>query len=394
MTYATTYPIGDYKYPRTETTTAIAPTVGRVRPLDAKSQRYGRSTERQTPVRADSYATNGFLKCTFLPKLKETQTIQACRKSKQMERDFYKSLSQLAEHYDIKTIRTEVYEYPYNIALAMWNMETKLKQANVNWDSFRLLQDSKKTFFVSEERYDTGATLYYIPVVPLFQMLHDPKRKKTAQLLVSVCSYLYHIANIPYYRQEDSYLYWMYEMMTEWMVQDDETDETETYISELRQAEQVGDRVEQKLFNRINLKVFEQRLNRFKSRDTFDNECWQVACDALALYIEYPQECIFRNVPMPEQDPYTEPYDNETIGMEKYISFIADTKGWLYESLADCINNEFNEYGETEEPTLFKRFDGSNIAQANLDFENRLFALLNDLCGLLYEYKQQESEHY
>ena len=68
--------------------------------------------------------------------------------------------------------------------------------------------------------------------------------------------------------------------------------------------------------------------------------------------------------------------------------FIADTNGWLYESLSDSINNEFNEYGGVQEPTIRKSFDGSNIAESNLGFENRLFALLDDLCTLLYDYKK------
>ncbi|MCX2680738.1 hypothetical protein OOZ15_12365 [Galbibacter sp. EGI 63066] len=382
-----TYPIGDYRDPRTETATTIAPAVGRVRPLDAKTKGRRRNTERQTPVRADRHVANGFLRCSFLPKLKETQTIQACRKSQQTERDFYRSLSQLAGHYNIEPMQTKGYGYPYNMALAMWDMETKLKQVNVNWDGFHLLQDNGKTFLVSKERYDTGTTLYYIPIVPLFQMLHDPKRKKTAQLLVSVCSYLYHIADIPYYRQEGSYLYWQYEMFSEWVEYDDCTDDTESYKSELRKAGQLGDIMEQKLYNRINLQLFEQRLNRFKSRDAFDEECRKVACDALALYRDYPNATIFRNAQMPGQVPYIDDYGNETIGMEKYISFVADTKGWLYERLADCINNEFNEYGTIEEPTLCKRFDGSKITATDLGFENRLFALLGDLCGLLHEYK-------
>ena len=218
-------------------------------------------------------------------------------------------------------------------------------------------------------------------------MLHDPKRKKTAQLLISVCSYLYHIADIPYYRQENTYLYWMYEMMADWVEQDDETDETESCKSELKQAEEVGDKIEQKLFNRINLQVFEQRLNSFKSLDAFDQECMQVARDAFALFTEYPTAGIFRNAPISEQDPDNDDCDNETIGMEKYISFIADTKGWLYESLSDSINNEFNEYGIMEEPVICKHFDTSEITAESLDFENRLFPLLNDLCELLYEYK-------
>jgi len=386
MNYATQHHIGNYQHTRTETTTAIAPTVGRVRQLATKTKGRKPSAERQAEIRTNSNATNGILKCTFLPKLKTAKSVQACQKT---ERDFYKSLSQLAEHCSIEPMQTHSFKFPYNVVLAMWDMEVKAKRTNINWDGFKLIQDSTKTYFTSEERYNTGTTLYYIPVVPLFKMLKDPKRKKTAKLLVSVCSYLYHIAQIPYYRQEESYLYWLYEMMNDWVEQDEETEETESYKSELRNAEYIGDRIEQKLFNRTNLKVFEQRLNRFKSVDMFDKECWQVACNAFALCTEYPNTTIFSNATLPEKDPYDDE-ENEVIGMEKYISFIADTRGWLYESLSDTINNEFNEYGAMEEPTISKRFDGSEIPKANLDFENRLFGLLNDLGGLLYEYKTIE----
>ena len=386
MNYATQHHIGNYQHTRTETTTAIAPTVGRVRQLATKTKGRKPSAERQAEIRTNSNATNGILKCTFLPKLKTAKSLQACQKT---ERDFYKSLSQLAEHYSIEPIQTHSFKFPYNVVLAMWDMEVKAKRTNINWDGFKLIQDSTKTYFTSEERYNTGTTLYYIPIVPLFQMLKAPKRKKTAQLLVSICSYLYHIVQIPYYRQEESYLYWLYEMMNDWVEQDEETEETESYKSELRNAEYIGDRIEQKLFNRTNLKVFEQRLNRFKSVDMFDKECWQVACNAFALCTEYPNTTIFSNATLPEKDPYDDD-ENEVIGMEKYISFIADTRGWLYESLSDTINNEFNEYGAMEEPTISKRFDGSEIPTANLDFENRLFGLLNDLSGILYKYKTIE----
>ena len=387
MNYATTYPIGNYQHTRTEKTKAIAPTIGRVRTMDAKTKRCKPSTKRQAESLTNSNVANGFLKSVFLPKLKTQQSLQACKEIAKTERDFYQSLSKLAEQYGIEPMQTQIYGYPYNIALAMWDIETKLKRTHLNWNSLRLVQDSKKTFFVSEERYDTRTTLYYIPIVPLFKMLNDKRRKKTAQLLVSVCSYLYHIVDIPYYRQENSYLYWMYEMMTDWVEQDDETDETGKYKSELRQAEQIGDKIEQKIFNRINLQLFEQRLKNFKRFDEFDQECWQVACKVFELFTEYPTTSIFKNTPICEQDPNNDDYDNEVIGMEKYISFVADTKGWLYESLSDSINNEFNEYGAMAEPTISKHFDGSEIIASNLDFENRLFPILNDLCGLLNEYK-------
>src|SRR5690606_29046326 len=134
----------------------------------------------------------------------------------------------------------------------------------------------------------------YIPVIPLFLMLKDPKRKKIAHLLLSVFSYLYRIANVPYYRDDGTYLGGHYEMHKEWMEQE-ETDES--YKSELGIAEYTGDKMEQKLRNATHLKLFEQRLGDFKSRDAFDSECWHVACNAFALYTEYPTASIFRNMP-------------------------------------------------------------------------------------------------
>jgi len=387
MNYAQTYHIGNNQHTRKEQTKAVAPTTWRVRKLATKTKGHKPGAERQAEIRTNSDATNGILKCTFLPKLKTAHSVRACQKT---ERDFYKSLSKLAEHYNIEPMTIQLYQFPCNMVLAMWDIDTKMKRTHRNWDGLNLLQDNKKTILQSEERYDTGTTLYYIPIVPLYRMLQDKKRKKTSQLLLSVCSYLYHIANIPYYRQEDSYLYWIYEMHNDWIEDDYETEENEMQKSELRKAEQIGDKIEQKLFNRINVKVFDQRLKAFKSSNTFDHKCWLLACDTFTLYKEYPNERIFRNAPFSEQDPYENDYENQSIGMEKYISFCAESKGWLYESVTDCINNEFNEYGKIDEPIICKTFDGSELNQTDLDFENRLFNVLDKLSGLLYHYERQE----
>lgn len=385
MDYAQTYRIGGHHSARKKATTAIVPTVERVRPLDAKNQGCRRNSERQAEIRTNSNVANGFLKTSFLPKLKESKTVQPCKRTAKMERDFYKSLSQLAEHYKIEPMQTNQFEYPYNMALALYDIEEKLKQRVLNWGEIRLVQEGRKTYFINEEEYDTGATLYYVPIEPLYLMLHDHKRKRNAQLLMSVCSYLYHIVDIPYFRQEDSYLYWMYEMHKDWVGQDDETEETEVYNREFRKVEWIGDLMERKLLNRTNLQVFGQRLNTFKSRDTFDQNCCQVAQKTFDLYTEYPQASIFRNAPFPQENPYDDEYG--AIEMEKYISFIADTEGWLYDSIANSINSELNEYGEMQEPNICKCFDGREITGGNFDFEHRLFALLHDICDLLYNYK-------
>jgi hypothetical protein len=275
--------------------------------------------------------------------------------------------------------------------LSVWDLQEKLKKTVGNFSELRVLQVSHRTYLLSEEKYTTGTTLYYIPIEPIYQMLKDPKYKKNAHLLLSVCSYLYHSADVPYYRQQGSYLYWLYEMHREWTEEEQDREENVRYVREFDKAELIGDCLEKKIFNHINLAVFEERLKAFKSRDDFDKQCSEIAKKAFALYSDYPHESIFRNAPMNDRDE-DEETENESIGMEKYISFISDTKGWLYESIEESVNNEFNEYGAMDEPTILKCFDGSELTENSLDFESRLFNLLDDMCALLYNYKQNENE--
>lgn len=386
MNYAEEHYSGDNHPATAKKTKAVARTAQRVYGLDAKTKRCRRDAKGQTKISPCSDASDGFLRTSFLPRLQENKTVQACERPEKIQRDFYKSFSELAGHYSIIPMRTEDFEYPYNIALAISDIEEKLKKSALNYPEIRLLKEGKKIYFISEEKYNTGTTLYYIPIQPLYQMAHNSKVKKNVQLLISVCSYLYHIADIPYYRQENSYLYWMYEMHKEWAEQDDQEDDTYKNILEFDKAEFIGDCIEKKIFNRINLEVFEKRLKSFKRRNAFDEDCYQTACKAFALYTQYPNETIFRNAPK-ANNPENEQEEDEAIAMEKYISFISDTKGWLYERIAQSINNEFNEYSQMDEPTIIKCFDGTAVNTESLDFESRLFTLLDDLCRILYHYE-------
>ncbi|AZA51493.1 hypothetical protein EG346_24770 [Chryseobacterium carnipullorum] len=306
-----------------------------------------------------------------------------------MERDFYKSLSQLAKHYDITTMPTQHFNYPYNISLALRDIEAQLKTKSENWQSIRLIEKASKTYFAIEERCNTGATLFYVPVVPLYQFLHNKVHRKAACLLLSVCAYLYRNADIPYYRQEDSYLYYNYEMLNDWLQQDEEIEDSHNRKKDLQRAEIIGDMMGQKIADCRNLIFFEQRLKRFRPKNRFDKECLQLAEKAFKLYCDYPNESIFRNAhynnAVKSEDMDEDDYYNEetVIAMDKYISFFAESDGLIYDNLTSMVNNEFNEYAETQEPMIFKTFNGSDITDKNLDFENQLFKVLNELCRLL-----------
>ena len=391
MKYATKNNLGKNKNSRKTKAKSTASTVGRICRLDEAGQKRFGNSERPTEISSDKSITNGFLKCTFLPKLKENNAqklasdeqnlTQIQRKNTKLESDFYQSFSQMAVHYRLNTMTTRHLGYPYNIALALDDIQKQLKNKVRDWEEIRLIEEKGKTYFVSEERYNTGAILYYIPIVPLYQLSKNPKRKQAVQLLQSVYSYLYHIAKVPYYRKQDSYLFWMYEMASEWITSDDENDETPIYFSEIKQTEQIGDFMEQKIYNQNNLTRFKDHLKSFKAKDSFDNDCFMLARKIFSLYQQYPNATIYQNL---QSNTETEEYESDTVvSMDKYVSFCSEAKGLLFQTLFEAVNSDLQEYATMQEPRVIKKFDGRNIINNNLDFENRLFPLIEELIYIL-----------
>ncbi|UDQ54626.1 hypothetical protein [Chryseobacterium indologenes] len=393
MKNATQNPIGNHSTARRKKTKATAPTAKGVRTMDASAQRQFGNTERPTEICSRFTASDAFLKTCFIPLLKENDITakQSQRRIAKTERDFYKSLSQLAEHYDIQPMPTRHFGYPYNVRLALMDVQKQLKGKTENWAGVRLIDKNGKTNFTVEERCNTGATLFYIPVVPLYRLLRQKTRRKAGCLLLSVCSYLYRNARIPYYRIEDSYLYWNYEILTDWMEQDAEMEDYFVCKKELYRAELIGDVMGQKISDPRNLQFFEQRLKGFNPKDQFDKACFELAKKVFALYSQYPDESIFRNAhhnnaidpETRDENGYNDYNEENVVTMDKYISFFAEGEGVVYDNLVSMINNEFNEYAEAQEPIIFKTFDGNSLLNESLDFENNLFKVLNELCRLL-----------
>lgn len=391
MKYAQDNHFGNSETARAEKTKRASRTARRIYAWDAEAKRCGPGAERQTQGSSCGNASDGFLKVSFLPILHQDKAVQDSGKTAEMQDGFYSSLDRLALHYSIAPMQSRHFGYPLNIALALWDLEEKLKKSAGNFSDLLAVQNSGRTYLTCGEKYSTGTTLYYIPVAPVYQMLKDPRSRPNALLLLSVFSYLYHSADVPYYREQGSYLYWLYEMHREWTEQDEDREGDERCLREFDKAEVIGDYMEKKVFSPMNLEVFEKRLNAFKIYDGFDSQCFDIARKAFGLFSEYPQQSIFRNAPTADGDE-EEDTENESIAMEKYISFIWDTKGWLYESMEQSINSEFNEYGSMDEPAVVKRFDGDELQSSSLDFENRLFALLDGLCEMLHNYKKNENE--
>ncbi len=338
------------------------------------------SEKQQVKLSSVGTLTDGFLRHQFLPLYEQDSELP---ESKKIEKDFFESLRILTEHYGFETIAVRDKSYPYNILLAKEQIQKQLKKLEQDIE-LSIVQDDKEIVkLATKHSYYTNMTLYYIPVLPLYRLLQNKKQKRTAELLLSVFAYLYHIAGIPYYRENNTNLSYQYEYVQEWLMDWDESDDKElsTMSSECNKASYYGDILFRKLYNLYHLNNFKQRIDNYRPSTDFEKKCLTVAKTAWELMIQYPDHNIFRNTSNQNFDEF-----DGVIRAKQYISFIAENEGVLFENISRAINDEFNECSEIEEPTFLQIFDSENLySKEKLDFEYHLFPLLIDLCTLLNE---------
>jgi hypothetical protein len=338
-----------------------------------------RSKKEQIKFSTLGTLTNGFLNHQFLPLFEQGQEPPD---PMLVEKGFFNSLSILTSVYDIELMNVENKPYPYNILLAHAHIQKQLRKSEQDIE-LSIMQDDNGTIkLVTNHTYNTNMTLYYIPVLPLYQLLQNNKHKQTAELLLSVFAYLYHIAGIPYYRDDCSALSYYYEYIEEGLMDDLECNDTEQLnsdFSEFNKATYYGDVMLRKMYNPYHLNWFQQRIDNYKPNNSFQKNCLCLAKKARNLLLDYPEYSVFSNTSNQQFDEC-----DGIIRAEQYISFIADNEGLLYENIARMVNDEFNECGEMEQPTIVQIYDTENRpSKEGLDFEYRLFATINDLCTIL-----------
>jgi hypothetical protein len=219
-------------------------TIQTVRSIRRKSKQIARCTagkKEQEQFRTLGIITDGFLRHPFLPLFEQGKNLPD---PKQTEMEFFNSLSILKGVYGFEVTDVENKHYPYNILLMHSYVQKQLIKSGQDIELSIIQDDMGTVKLTTNHSYSTGNTLYYIPVLPLYRLLQDKKQKQTAELLLSVVGYLYHIAGIPYYRENSSYLFYQYECMEEWLIDDLENEEIgqgNSAISEFNEAIYYGD---------------------------------------------------------------------------------------------------------------------------------------------------------
>lgn len=374
---------------KVETTMATFPAISGVRqrtepPAGRKTGQPGQET-----LCTAGNAADGFLKHQFLPLYLESYDLPL---DNGITEGVLKSLCILADYHQIELMDVSDKQYPYNVLLAHWNAQKLLGRTRQNPELFIISDDANRISVATRQTVQRSYSLYYIPVLPLYRLLKSREHRIAAKLLLSVFSYLYHVARVPYYRDADTYLFYHYEIMEEWLDEEDGSADEEDLAfkrNALQQASHGGDVIGRIIYKRLHLDQFEERLKGAVPTDGFEAGCLAVAKTAFKLWQDFPDSNLFCHLNDPEREDEDEEdwtgYDN-TIRVDEYIHFVADTESSLYDSIQQNVDSELNEKMHWQEHTLVSVYDDNFIPNADtLEYETRLFKLLDELCYLLNE---------
>ncbi|MDQ0965402.1 hypothetical protein QFZ20_000805 [Flavobacterium sp. W4I14] len=335
---------------------------------------------------------NGFLNFNFTPMVKDIP--EELRNRKKTEQDFFNSVENLCKLYGICMDRYDSAPYPQNIAITFNALNEKLGAIDQEIALNLMAWEDKTTCLVTVKKYDTGMTLFYLPVEPLYRLLQDRQRKPTAELLLSVCAYLYQTAGVSYHTEDSSYLSYIYNMVEEWNLEPEcfeQEGEQEIFLSEITYIRKSGEELLGKIGNPRHLKALKKRCDRFQPMGETEEKLKDIADRVCTLMFDYPDRSIMNSI-------YNGAFasDSDADGLitaDQYISFFWSSSDCLYDQLMDSVNAELNEIGSIDEPVSVQFFDTPQPAISHdLSFESRFFDLLHDISDNLNSFEYEK--HY
>ena len=340
-----------------------------------------RRKKRQAAKRTRPAPANGFLNHRFTPVM--GRDVGLLGVPAQVEKAFYQSLRNLVAFYHLKGDCSSKLSYPMNIKQSFDKVEKAFMQQRTGLQVVILNDATHKACVATVKAYDTGPTLFYLPLQRLVFILGKRHKRRQADLLLSVCAYLLQVAGIPFFN--DGFVGGEYDMIYEWYdsgsMDYDEADFAvvrETY----RQKDYHGKKLLKSLRHSYHLQQFEARVKNFRAVGKKDKELLEVSKKLLSLYRQFPERSIMDNV----FGNLIEPGEEERIYPDQYISFIWDGAGMVFDQLIESVNTSFQEMPAIEEPSAVQFFDRlPDSAQHDLFFEEQFFESLHLLADILFE---------
>lgn len=357
-----------------------------VRPVHSKtkpSARCRRNTAQPFKKRTTRHSGNGFLNYTFKPFwLFNGNTARA-------ETEYFRSLANICKHYDLQLPDVSSLAFPQNIYQSWQVTNERIQAINKKLDCIILKDDSHEAVLATISQYDTGRTLYYIPVKPLWKWVTTAQQQAVAEVVTAIFAYLYQVAEIPMYSDYNTFLADQYryveDMINEEMYENDDEENAyrEEQLDELSTLQNSGIKLCRLMAEKSWVENIEDIVLNYANAEIRDNDLAILAIEFVQLFKAYPNRSIFDAI---RPDLYY-PEVNERIKADEYISFYWSGNDSVIETVMSMIDCTFQEMGITDEPVDVMVFDNPVTAtQESFGFESRFFPLLDRLCTFLNDY--------
>ena len=301
---------------------------------------------------------------------------------------FYTSVENLCSCYGIVVEQYKDLPYPLNIGKC-FKVVSKALEVEDNTVELRLLQDEvSKARLATVHSFSNRNTLFYLPTEVVFYLLANDL--PTADLLLSVYSYLFRFVGIAHYGENYSYLGGIYEMIEEMYLYEEDPDRDEEYYSYITShldfIKEQGAVCVAMLNELVHVKQFERRVKNYRPQNKGQSDFLQTAMGFLKLSQDFPKRNIHDRIcPIANEDDY----NDGVIRVEQYLHFFWDFDCPVKQELMDYVNAELNECGQMEEPTTFQYFDTPQDGlHHEHDFEKRLCELLHELTDNVIDLKK------
>jgi len=324
-----------------------------------------------------------FLRSNFQPKVARVH--KSLNNQKKVEQGFFKSLALLTDHYGLKTNDFSGHLYPINLHRIIEDVNGQIKDLNRNLYLNAQRDEKGIITFETEQNIWGGGKLYYLPVEPLYELFFQKDKAASKDLLLSVFAYLYQTVKLSYFKEENSYLFYRYDMINDWLMDaEDEDHNPDDVESEFNHMRYSGDIVLHEISQSFHLEQFEHRLNAYSPVSPVEHSIYSTCLLAFDLMRDYPGRSFHDNIVEHEMNDD----DYGVICPEHYLCFFWSYNGMFYDQLWDTVNVDLQEYTYKDKPVNI-RFDGSPLPEKTYEFEARVLNLVEELCDSLNDLENE-----
>jgi hypothetical protein len=348
--------------------------------------RCGASTAQPVKKRTARINRNGFLTHAFRP-------FWAFDSNKaRAEKEFFRSLANICAYYDLLIPDVTGLTFPQNIYRSWEITAERINAIDKKLDCIILKDEKHIATLATIRQFDTGATMYYIPVRPLWNWSNKAQQQPIAELVSAIFAYLVQVVKMPFYTEMDSYLGQQYGYIEQMIL--DETEDCEedkeyrqVQTDELYTLQNAGLHIYRAITTPELLTRMEEIVSGYAHNEVRDNDWAILAIEFYQLYQNYPERSVFDHI----RPDLFYPEIEERISADEYLGFYWSGNDDLVDIVVDMINCSFQEMQVTDEPITVELFDTlTEKKNENFGFETRLFALIKRLCELLNDYDYAE----